>query len=275
MSEKSQKKPSTKKATPTTSVHQEQDEAQHLLGNSFLNTQLQNAGQKADDVINDLISEKSIQKYARSIVDSAAGSLKNFLKSNVDAQDHDAASMFSNAIRGEMRNYSDAIMMDAGVAQKISGFLSENKFLVITAALGAAVKYVLDNEKLPELKKEFELGGGHSISTSIDIGTTLDIAVREIELGYRYSADRFRASFGAQHSLETGNFGLQSELGYNIGENMQIRGKGRYEDSGAWESSIGIGGGKDNFSWGAEAFSARDKFGRQDSGGRLNFKWKF
>ena len=202
MSEKSQKKPSTKKATPTTSVHQEQDEAQHLLGNSFLNTQLQNAGQKADDVINDLISEKSIQKYARSIVDSAAGSLKNFLKSNVDAQDHDAASMFSNAIRGEMRNYSDAIMMDAGVAQKISGFLSENKFLVITAALGAAVKYVLDNEKLPELKKEFELGGGHSISTSIDIGTTLDIAVREIELGYRYSADRFRASFGAQHSLE-------------------------------------------------------------------------
>jgi len=174
-----------------------------------------------------------------------------------------------------MGSYANSLMMDSGIAKKISGFLSENKYLVVLAALGAAVKYVLDNGSIPELEKDFNLGGGHSITSSIDLGTTLDIAVKEIEIGYKYAADRFRASVEANHNFDNGDWGFNASMGYQLNDGMSIQSKGKYQDSGAWESSLGIGGKKDNFSWGVEGFANEDKFGRRDRGARATFSWKF
>ncbi len=271
-----QGKPSKKAAKPAgKNTPALEPDAQDMMGNSFLQRSMNNVHSQADAALNDLISEKKITDQARSLVRSAGSSLRKFLQSNAAASDQEAAAMFAQAIQGEMQRHTTTLMVDAGVSEKISHFLSDNKYLVVMAALGAAVKYVLDNERLPELEKSFELGDGHSISGSIDMGRTLDIALKEIEIGYKYAADRFRASVEANHNFDNGEWGVNGSMAYQLGGGMSIESNGKYLDSGAWDTSVGINGKKDNFSWGVEGFANQDRFGRKDHGARAKFSWKF
>ena len=269
-------KPSAKESNPSNKSSSEiEPDAQDMMGNSFLQKSMNNIHSQADAALNDLISEKKITEQARSLVRSAGSSLRKFLQSNAAASDQEAAAMFSKTIQGEMQRHTTSLMVDAGISKKISHFLSENKYLVVMAALGAAVKYVLDNERLPELEKSFDLGDGHSISGSIDMGRTLDIAIKEIEIGYKYTADRFRASVEANHNFDNGEWGVNGSMAYQLGGGMSVQSSAKYLDSGAWDTSLGINGKKDNFSWGVEGFANQDQFGRKDHGARAKFSWKF
>ena len=270
-----QSKPNTQSESSTKNSSVPEPDAQDMLGNSFLQKSMNNIHSQADAALNDLISEKKITEHARALVRSAGSSLRKFVQSNAAASDQEAAALFAQTLQSEMQRQTTALVVDSGISKKISHFLSENKYLVVMAALGAAVKYVLDNERLPELEHSFDLGGGHSIGGSVDMGRTLDIAIKEIELKYRYAADRFRASVEASHDLDNGQWGLNSSMGYQLGGGMSLQSKGSYEESGAWETSLGLNGKKDNFSWGVEGFANENQAGRKDRGVRASFSWKF
>ena len=160
MSEKAIR-PNSSKASQTNSANSSsglEPDAQDTMGNSFLQRSINSARSTADAALEDLISEKKITDQARSLVRSSGSSLRKFLQSNAAASDQEAAAMFAKTIQGQLDRYTNILMVDAGISKKINHFLSENKYLVVLAALGAAVKYVLDNEKLPELEQSFDLG---------------------------------------------------------------------------------------------------------------------
>ena len=99
----------------------------------------------------------------------------------------DAAAQFVRALDGEIKRIAgDAVAGELGAV--IREFADENPVLIASAAVAAAVAYVLSNQEIGMVDGKVRLGGGHSIIGGVDLGRTMDIAVEQVRVGYRYQA---------------------------------------------------------------------------------------
>jgi hypothetical protein len=106
------------------------------------------------------------------------------------------------------------------------GLVDANPVAITVLALIAAAAAYMANVEIPELKEQFDLGGGFSGGVAVNLGTIQKIAIQKLEANLNYTAGQFSASVttfeegdvsrtGANASLEVNK---QLRLGLSGGE---------------------------------------------------------
>lgn len=282
MSDKLQKAaaPSTSSAAPATQQSAPSADAQDQLGNSFIQQQTgkmtyeaalgQFLGSKLYDAISDKISDEELIGYAQSAVGSATGALNDYLQGNVSATDQEAAQKFVQALDGELKRVAGQFMTESGLADGIQGFVDDNPIVIATAAVAAAATYILTNQDIPLIDTKKSFGDGHSVIAGIDPGRTMEFALEQVRVGYRYQSagtnaelmgDYFQDGYQVQGSL-------QQQLG---GYGALSAGALHSERDGATKDRLDLG--YSNSALAASAYYERMRTGESDLsklGGRIN-----
>ena len=111
------------------------------------------------------------------------------------------------------------------------------------------------------------------------MGSTLDIALEKVKVKYQYRQRNFSANIGGNYQFgQNGNmdtWNLSAGLNANISDGVSAYANGNYRHDGSWDARAGLRGGQDNLSWNVETYSAKDRFGEQDSGVRAGLSWEF
>ena len=230
--------PAQTTSTPTTAASPvvARDPAQDAIGNAAVQDQMsgksagqlsweaalgETLGSKLYEAIADKLSDAELRSAAEKAVASATGKLDDFLKGQVDASDQDAAAQFVRALDGEIKRIAgDAVAGELGAV--IREFADENPVLIASAAVAAAVAYVLSNQEIGMVDGKVRLGGGHSIIGGVDLGRTMDIAVEQVRVGYRYQAGKDKAQLVADYFSDDGSYKVSGRYERQLGANERV-----------------------------------------------------
>lgn len=194
--------PST--STPTTTTAKASgDSAQDTVGNQAVKDELGSqvspgrlsyqqalggmVGNKLYDALEKELTDDKLVKHATGAVDSAMKSLEAYFKDNTAPNEHEAAARFVAALDGELKRIAEQAVRTSGAADAMLDWAGENPYLLATAAVAGAAAYILSNQDIPLIEKRVGLGGGHALLAGVDIGRTMDLALEQVRVGYRYS----------------------------------------------------------------------------------------
>ena len=185
----------------------------------------QSVGSKLYEEISGKLSDTELQSVAAKAVDSATDSLHDFLKDNVEASEQEAAALFVRALDKELtRIAKNAVSGDVGEA--IRGFVDDSPYVVTSAIVAGAIAWVLSNQDIGMLDTKLKVGGGHSLVAGVDLGKTMDIALEQVRLGYRYSGGGTKAEVTADYIMDDDRLEVlgkvEQELGFG---KASLRGK--------------------------------------------------
>ena len=256
---------------------------QDLMGNAALQEQLQNSQQSStpgtfESMWKEISSEGAITDYAVDAVDSALSGMRQWIREQADPDQSATAAQFVRALQGEINRCTRVLMNDYG----LSKWIAQHPELIVAGAITSAAAFILNNERIPELKGTMELGGGHSVSGGIDVGRTLEIALNTLSLGYSYTGDAFNAAANYQHDFQSDTWKFSTRLESDLvqmglvtfADELRAYVRGSYESTGAWEGAAGLEAQQGNLSYGVETFANDDGFASNE-GVRATLKFKF
>lgn len=229
MSDKVQQSaPAQTTQTPAPQVAAPAPDAQDQLGNSFVQQQQGGAlsyqaalgdflGPKLYEALAPQLTDARLVGHAQSAVGSATGKLREYLQQNVQANEQEAANLFVNALDGELRRVAQDLVVDSGLSEGMRQWVDENPLTVATAAVAGAVAYVLSNQDLPLVDTSRSLGGGHSVVAGIDPGRTMDLALEQVRVGYRYQSAGTKAELMGDYFGADGGYQVQGTLAQQVG----------------------------------------------------------
>ena len=142
---------------------------------------------------------------------------------------------------------------------------------------------MITNQKIPELEGSADLGGGHSVSGALDLGTTLDIAVKSLKLGYSYTSETLSAQANYDQNLEDGSWNVSGRLEADLvqmgmvgfADELRAYVRGSMQSDGSWDSAAGIEGQSGDWSYGVEGYANDGGIADADSGVRATIKFNF
>ncbi len=174
-------------------------------------------GSKLYGALSDKLSDAELQKAAESAVASATKKMGEFIRSNADATEQDAANALVSALDAEIKRVAGDTATGP-LADVLREFVDENPVLITSAAFGAATAWVLSNQSIGLVSSQLKLGGGHSLIGGVDPGKTLDLAIQQVRVGYRYkgggSSAQVVGDYFADDSWKlTGAFSQTTDLG--------------------------------------------------------------
>ena len=171
-------------------------------------------GPKLYDAVSGQLTDAKLIGHAQSAVGSATRALQTYLSGNVSASEQEAAALFVKALDGELKKGASQLVTETGLAEGVRGYVDEHPLTIATAAIAAAATYVMTNQDLPLISTDKKLGEGHTLVAGIDPGRTLDLALEQVRVGYRYQ------SAGTKASLMGDYFGGDNK-GYQIQGNLE------------------------------------------------------
>lgn len=174
-------------------------------------------GSKLYEALSDKLSDDELRQAAEGAVESATDKLGDFLAGRVDASEQEAAAALVSALDAEIKRIAGAAATGE-VADLLRELVDDNPLVITSAAVAAATAWVLSNQGIGMLSSKVKLGGGHSLVGGIDPGKTLDLAVQQVRVGYRYqgggtSAEVIGDYFADDSWKVTGRFSQQTERG--------------------------------------------------------------
>lgn len=214
--------------------------AQDTVGNSAIQQQMvgspsgqlsweaalgETLGSKLYTAIADKLSDDELRAAAQKAVASATDQLDGFLRGRTDASEQDAAAFLLGALdRDIQRIAGNAVTGEFG--ETLRGFVDDNPHLVASAAVAAAVAYILSNQRIGMVDGQVGLGGGHGIVGGLDLGRTMDIAVERVRIGYRYQAAGTRAEVVGDYFTDDGAYEMRGRFEQQLGagEKMSLSG---------------------------------------------------
>ncbi|RME23575.1 MAG: hypothetical protein D6798_13255 [Deltaproteobacteria bacterium] len=201
--------PTTSTSTPTTTTPAPTSEsAQDQFGNDFVKQQVQTLpsgkltyeqalgemlGGALYKQLEKQLTDEKLVGHAQKAVDSALGKLRDYLNDQVEPDQQKAANLFVNALKVELHEIARKAVIDTGAAEGAREWVDEHPYAIATAAVAGAVAYVLSNQDLPLIEQKVGLGGGHALLAGIDIGRTMDLALEQVRVGYKYTGGGTRA----------------------------------------------------------------------------------
>ncbi len=138
------------------------------------------------DQLEDQLTDGKLVEHAQGAVDGAMDTLRDYLAGQVDATQQDAANVFVQALQSELERIAESAVVDTGLSEGVRGFADANPLVIASAAVAGAVAYVLTNQDLPLIEQKLGLGGGHSLIAGVDPGRTMEMALEQVRVGYRY-----------------------------------------------------------------------------------------
>lgn len=208
--------------------------AQDQLGNAALQEQMKSAGQltwegalgealggRLYEALADKLSDDELRSAAEGAVGSATRELQRFLEGKADASEQEAAAAFVQALDGELKRIAgDAVTGELG--DILREFVDDNPVLIASAALAGAIAWVLSNQDIGMLDSRVKLGGGHALVGGVDIGSTMDIAIEQVRLGYRYQSGDSKAEVIGDYFTEDRTWAVTGRYERQLGANERV-----------------------------------------------------
>ncbi|MCK6506226.1 hypothetical protein L6R53_23115 [Myxococcota bacterium] len=253
MSDKLQQQaPTVQPAAPAQQPAAPAQDAQSQLGNSFVQQQGgamtwsaamgDFLGPKLYEALAPQLTDEKLVGHAQSAVSGATGRLRSYLQANVQANEQEAANLFVTALDGELRRVAQGLVVDSGLSEGLRDWVDENPLTVATAALAGAVAYVMSNQDLPLVDTSRSLGGGHSVVAGIDPGRTLDLALEQVRVGYRYQSAGTKAELMGDYFGADGGYQLQGTLQQQLAGGALLTGSALHsERSGTTRDRLDVG----------------------------------
>lgn len=259
--------PAVQKPTPATTTAPREGNAQDQVGNGAVQQQAQAQtwsaslgsflGPKLYEAVSGQLTDDKLVGHAQGAVSSATAKLQSHLLANTQASDHEAATLFVQHLDGELRRAAQQLVVDSGLSNGIRGFVDENPLTVTTAAVAAAVTYILTNQDLPLISTSKGLGGGHSLVGGVDPGRTLDLALEQVRMGYRYQAAGTKAELNADWFGKDGGYQLQGRMEQQLDAGLLSGGMLHSERNGTTRDRLDLGFRNDTLS--AEGYAERTR----------------
>ena len=165
-------------------------------------------------VVSKELSEEKLDEHARGVVDDAFKAVKAWLLSQAEPSEADIAAKFSEAMEKALEPRIEQLLTDSNISAAISEWALEHPRSVLAAALAGAAAYILSNQDMPDIEHKMGLGGGHAILAGVNLGSTLDIALNTVKLGYAYKGDSTSASLDAEYGLDDESLAVTGELAH-------------------------------------------------------------
>ena len=227
-------------------------------------------GSKLYEALAEQLSEDELRQAAEGAVGSAMRTLGELIRDKADVSEQEAATALVTALDTEIKRIAgEAATGD--IADALRQFVDQNPLLVTTAAIGAATAWVLSNQGIGMLSSQIQLGGGHALIGGVDPGKTLDLAVQQVRVGYRYKGGgtdlKVLGDYFADDSWKvTGGFSQTTDLGGRL----SLSGLHHQRDTDESRTRLSLGYAQDGLA--ASAFWERERsFGSDVStlGGQL------
>ena len=223
-------------------------------------------GAKLYGAIADKLSDEELRGAAEKAVASAAGKLGDFLQGRAGADEQEAAAAFVRALDTEIQRIAgNAVSGELG--DILREFVDDNPVLIASAAVAAAVAYVVSNQKIGMIDGKVKLGGGHSLVAGLDLGKTMDIAVEQVRVGYRYQAGNTKAELVGDYFTDDGAYEIRGRYERQLGAQERVSLSGSHLERGDlsrsrvdvdynsdhlgmgawWQRDRELGAGKDTF----------------------------
>ncbi|MFT5586588.1 MAG: hypothetical protein ACI9VR_004187 [Cognaticolwellia sp.] len=170
-------------------------------------------------VVSKELSEEKLDEHARGAVDDAFKAVKEWLVGQAEPSEAAIASQFSDALEKALEPRIEQLLADSNISAAISSWAVDHPRSVLAAALAGAAAYVLSNQDIPDIEHKMGMGGGHAILAGVNLGSTLDIALNTVKLGYAYKGESTTASLDAEYGMQdeslavTGNLSHQTDAG--------------------------------------------------------------
>jgi hypothetical protein len=223
-------------STPATSAPATTNGDQQLYGNSFIQEKLsgkaaysdflgQMLGSKVYEMLAGEIDDAALTKQAEKIVASGVAALRDYLSQQIEPDDKAAAEHFYKAIDSAISDLAKDAIVEGNIGSGVGQFVDTNPELVTSALVAGAVAYIVTNQDLPTLKKTFT-GKMGSLSTAVDLGSTLNIAVERIQVKYKYKGDGNTFQVMGEVQPEKGDWKAQGSYRRDIhaGEHLTLSG---------------------------------------------------
>jgi hypothetical protein len=161
---------------------------------NWQNAMGETVGGKLYDALSGQLTDDKLLGHANKAVNGAMSSLKKYLSGNVQANEQEAAALFVAELDKSMRGVAQEAVVKSGLSEGIRDVVDANPYSIALAAIAGAVAYVLSNQDLPVIETKLGLGGGHSLLAGVDPGRTMQLALEQVRVGYKYSGDKLAAS---------------------------------------------------------------------------------
>ncbi|NOY26162.1 MAG: hypothetical protein GXP62_09850 [Oligoflexia bacterium] len=258
-----------------------QPDAQDQVGNAFIQQQTgpmtydaalgDFLGPKLYDALSKQLTDAKLLGHAQSAVGSATTALNTYLQGNVEATDQQAAAAFVKALDAELKKGAAQFLKESDLGDALRGWVDEHPLSLATAAVAGAAAYILTNQDLPLIQTSKSLGGGHSVFGGVDPGRTLDLALEQVRVGYRYQSAGTKAELMGDYFGSDGGYQLTGSLQQDLGAYGAMNASGLHsERSGATKDRLDLGYHNDALA--ANAYYQRDRTAESDLttlGGRL------
>ncbi len=139
-------------------------------------------GGKLYSAIAGQVSEAKLEGIAVKVVESGVGAFQKWLQEQTTAPEAHAATAKLAAELKKLLGPKARELMDSdggAWAAKIGKFTDDNPWIIASAALAAAVTYVVTNQKIPSLNVPIKLGGAGKIT----VGSTLGGGIMDLFKG--------------------------------------------------------------------------------------------
>lgn len=163
-------------------------------------------------VVSKELSRSKLEGLAQDAVDDAFSSVSDWLVSQVGASEQAIAKQFTAALEKALAPRVKELLADSGVTDAISDYAVDSPYSMLAAALAGAATYILSNQDLPTLKRKLGLGAGHTLLAKVDLGSTLDIAIRQATASYQYKRGGTSAELSGSYAPEDQATSLQGAL---------------------------------------------------------------
>ena len=224
--------------------------AQSLQGNAALQsklpaptslyTELRNkVGDALADAILENLSEDELLGHVNPLIDDFLAQAKEAAAADPSHEltEAELSTAFAD-LDSKLEEAAKAFLTQLDVDGKLASIAKEHTELVALAAIAGAVAWALKtNPDIPELSKDKDLGGGHSISGTIDMGRLLDLTLERLEAGWKYDGDQTDIAVDGDWSSKDGldSWGLGATLAHD-GDNTDINLDGKYRNENGQDS---------------------------------------
>ncbi len=186
-------------------------------------------GDALAEAIAEHLSEDELQGHVAPLIDqlvekAQAAAATDPSHGLSDAQLAEAFAELDSQLDQAARALLDSLDLDG----KLGAFVKEYPLLVGAAAIAAAVVWAIKtNPDLPALSKTKSLGGGHSLSGTLDLGNLLDLTLQHIETGWAFDGEKTDAQLKVFGGETDGGWGGEGKLSHQLDAGL-LSADGRY-----------------------------------------------
>ncbi|MCA9984370.1 MAG: hypothetical protein KDE59_08755, partial [Anaerolineales bacterium] len=194
------------------------------------------------DAIKKNMGDDKLKGYANQVAKLAAGEILKLIsqgQTDPNALEKAAAALSKTMLTTQL----DAALKEifAGPAgQKLRSELlsmSQDPHKAVGLAIVGLAIMVASNAEIPELKKEFKLGGGFSASGEAKLGKFQEIAIHNVNLGLKYSSKHFGSTVSGGYSEKEGG---KAATGVTVkGDGISAGVSGEYKSEGEDKGASG------------------------------------